>query len=325
MRADRLLSIMLLLQSRERLTAQALARELEVTERTIYRDMVALSTAGVPVYGSSGPEGGFSLVESYRTSLTGLTEGEVRALFMLSLPAPLSDLGLTQELKAAMRKLAAALPTSSRGAEERVRQRIFLDSTWWDQEEENIPHLQTLYQAIWGDRQISLKYRPHPLAEVELVVDPYGLVAKAGAWYLVSHRNFQIHVHRVVGLSEVHLLVTNFIRPENFDLQAFWDGWRLDRENRHTDFAVTVHVVKDFIPWLPMYFGSRIHERLAQAGPPDDRGHITIELSFESLEAARERLLSCGGGLEVLAPWALRASIQDYAMQTLAQYQNPDH
>jgi predicted DNA-binding transcriptional regulator YafY len=325
MRADRLLSIMLLLQSRDRLTAQALARELEVSERTIYRDMIALSTAGVPVYGSSGPEGGFSLVESYRTSLTGLTEGEVRALFMLSIPAPLGDLGLTQELKAAMRKLAAALPTASRGAEARVRQRIFLDSNWWHQEEENIPHLQTLYQALWGDRQISLKYRPHPLAEVDLVVDPYGLVAKAGVWYLVSHRNLQIHVHRVAGLSEVHLLETNFNRPPGFDLQEFWEGWCLARENQHTDFAVTVRVASDFIPWLPMYFGSRIRERLAQASPPDEGGRLTLELFFESLEAARERLLSCGGGLEVLSPRALRASIQDYATQILAQYQNPDH
>jgi predicted DNA-binding transcriptional regulator YafY len=324
MRADRLLSIMLLLQSRDRLTAQALAHELEVSERTIYRDMIALSTAGVPVYGSSGPEGGFSLVESYRTSLTGLTEGEVRALFMLSIPAPLGDLGLTQELKAVMRKLAAALPTSSRGAEARVRQRIFLDSTWWHQEEENIPHLQTLYQALWGDRQISLKYRPHPLAEVELVVDPYGLVAKAGAWYLVSHRNLQIHVHRVAGLSEVTMLETQFNRPQDFDLQAFWESWRLDRENRHTDFAVTVRVAKVFIPWLPMFFGSRIHTRLAQAGPPDEQGRLTLELFFESLEAARERLLSCGGGLEVLAPRALRASLQDYAVQIIDQYRNSD-
>jgi predicted DNA-binding transcriptional regulator YafY len=324
MRADRLLSIMLLLQTRERMTAQELAHELEVSERTIYRDMIALSTAGVPVYGTSGPEGGFSLVESYRTSLTGLTEGEVRALFMLSIPTPLRDLGLTQELKAAMRKLAAALPSSSRGAEERVRQRIFLDSAWWHQEEENVPHLQTLYQALWQDRQIGLKYRPHPQAEVELVVDPYGLVAKAGAWYLVSHRNLQIHVHRVAGLSEVNVLETNFNRPEDFDLQAFWEGWRLDRENRHTEFAVTVRVAKDFIPWLPMYFGSRIREHLAQAGPPDDRGRITFNLFFESLEAARERLLSCGGGLEVLAPWALRASIQDYAVQIIDQYRNSD-
>jgi predicted DNA-binding transcriptional regulator YafY len=324
MRADRLLSIMLLLQTRDRLTAQELARELEVSERTIYRDMIALSTAGVPVYGTSGPEGGFSLVESYRTSLTGLSEGEVRALFMLSIPAPLGDLGLTGELKAAMRKLAAALPSSSRGAEERVRQRIFLDSNWWHQDQENIPHLQTLYQAIWGDHQISLKYRPHPLAEVDLVVDPYGLVAKAGVWYLVSHRNLQIHVHRVAGLSEVHLLETNFNRPQGFDLQEFWKGWCLARENQLTDFAVTVRVHQDFIPWLPMFFGSRIRERLSQSPSPDDQGRIILDLFFESLEAARERLLGCGGGLEVLAPRALRFSIQDYARQILQQYSNLD-
>ena len=325
MRADRLLSILLLLQSRGCLTAGELARELEVSERTIYRDIVALSIAGVPVYGSSGPEGGFSLVESYRTSLTGLTDSEVRALFMLSIPSPLGDLGLAQELKTAMRKLAAAIPSSSRGAETLVRQRIFLDSSWWHQEAGNVPHLQTLYQAVWQDRQISLVYRPHPQAQVELVVDPYGLVAKAGVWYLVSHRNLQIHVHLVSELSAVHLLQTGFNRPQDFDLQAFWESWRRDRENRHSDFAVTVRVAKDFVPWLPMYFGGRIQEHLAQADPPDEQGGIVIELYFESLEAARGPLLSCGGGLEVLSPWALRLSLQDYAAQILAQYRNTDH
>ena len=98
----------------------------------------------------------------------------------------------------------------------------------------------------------------------------------------------------------------------------------MDRENRHTGFAATVRVAKDFLPWLPMYFGSRIHERMEKADLPDEQGRLTLELSFESLEAARERLLSCGGGLEVLAPWALRASIQDYAMQIIEQYRNSD-
>jgi len=324
MRADRLLSILLLLQTRDRLTAQELAHELEVSERTIYRDMIALSTAGVPVYGSSGPEGGFSLVESYRTSLTGLTEGEVRALFMLSIPAPLGDLGLTQELKAAMRKLAAALPSSSRSDEEHVRQRIFLDSIWWHQGEESVPHLQTLYRAVWLDQQISLKYRPLPMTEIELIVDPYGLVAKAGIWYLVSHRNAQIHIHRVAELQDVQILEETFSRLDNFDLKEFWDNWCAERENQRSNFPVSVRVTPGFLPWLPMFFGSRIRDRIALAGPPDAAGRITIELSFESLETARERLLSCGGGIEVLAPRALRVSILDYALQIVDRYTNPD-
>lgn len=145
MRADRLLSLLMLLQIRGRMTARELAKELEVSERTIYRDIDALSIAGVPVYGEPGPEGGYALVDSYRTNLTGLTEGEVRALFMLSIPAPLADLGVSHELRAALPKLSAALPNARRRDEERVRQRFHLDSTWWRQGEERVPHLQTIH------------------------------------------------------------------------------------------------------------------------------------------------------------------------------------
>ena len=324
MRADRLLSILMLLQSRPQLTAKELAEELEVSERTIYRDIIALSTSGVPVYGTSGPQGGFALVETYRTSLTGLTPGEVRALFMLSIPAPLNELGLSQELKAALRKLSASLPDSRRSDEEHVRQRIFLDSIWWHQGEESVPHLQTLYRAVWEDRQINLKYHPLPMAEIELVVDPYSLVAKAGIWYLVSHRNAQIHVHRVAELQDVQILEETFSRLDNFDLKEFWDNWCAERENQRSNFPVSVRVTPGFLPWLPMFFGSRIRDRIALAGPPDAAGRITIGLSFESLETARERLLSCGGGIEVLAPRALRASILDYAHQIVDRYTNPD-
>ena len=148
MRADRLLSILLLLQARGRMTAHQLAQELEVSVRTIYRDIDALSTAGVPVYAERGPGGGCELIDSYRTSLTGLNKDEVHALFMLSIPAPLDELGVSQELKTALRKLAAALPAARRQDEERVRQRITLDWTGWNQPADPVPHLQTIQQAV---------------------------------------------------------------------------------------------------------------------------------------------------------------------------------
>ena len=159
MRADRLLSLLMLLQTRGQMTAQELAKELEVSERTIYRDMDALSVAGIPIYGEPGPEGGFALLNSYRTNLTGLTEGEVRALFMLSIPAPLADLGVSQELRSALLKLSAALPDSHRRDEAKVRQRFHLDSTWWHQGAEQLPHLSTVHDALWQDRQLHIVYR----------------------------------------------------------------------------------------------------------------------------------------------------------------------
>lgn len=158
MRADRLLSLLMLLQTRGRVSARQLARELEVSERTIYRDIIALSVAGVPVYGQAGPDGGYQLLDSYRTSLTGLSESETRALFMLNMPGLLAKLGLSQDLKAAMLKLAAALPESRRQEEERVRQRYSIDASWGSQAEEPLPHLQTIQQAVWEDRKLVITY-----------------------------------------------------------------------------------------------------------------------------------------------------------------------
>ncbi len=320
MRADRLLSSLMLLQARGRMTAKTLAEELEVSERTIYRDMEALSIAGVPLYSEAGPEGGFALLDSYRTTLTGLTEGEVRALFMLSIPAPLAELGVSQELRSALLKLSAALPDARRHDEEQVRQRFHLDSTWWHQGEDSVPHLQTIHQAVWQDHKLNLKYRPMPTVEIEQQVDPYGLVAKAGVWYLVCARNSRVRVHRVSDLLDARVTGETFERLAQFDLAAFWRTWCIEREKRHVAYPVLVRVGPDFIPWLPMYFGNHIRDKIAQAGPPDAEGWITLELDFESLEAARDRILDLGRGVEVLKPLALRKSIADYAAQIVTLY-----
>ena len=320
MRADRLLSLLMLLQARGQMTARELAKELEVSERTIYRDIDALSIAGVPVYGESGPEGGYALVDSYRTNLTGLTEGEVRALFMLSIPAPLADLGVSQELRAALLKLSAALPDARRRDEEWVRQRFHLDSTWWRQGEERAPHLQTIHQAVWQDRKLHVVYRPPFAIEIERLVAPYGLVAKAGVWYLACARNDTIYVHRVSDLLDVRVSDESFERPASFDLAAFWEEWCTEYEIFLSDFTATVRVAPSFIPELPRYFGNYIHTKIARAGLPDAEGWIRLELSFESFEAARDRILGFGRGVEVLEPRALHRSVLDYAEQIVALY-----
>jgi biotin operon repressor len=152
MRADRLLSLLMLLQTRGQMSARDLADELEVSERTIYRDIIALSTSGVPVYASRGPGGGVRLIEEYRTTLTGLTTDETRALFMMSIPAPLTQLGVGEQFKGALLKLSASLPDTRRVDESRTRQRIHLDSSWWFQSGQAVPCLQTIQQALFQDR-----------------------------------------------------------------------------------------------------------------------------------------------------------------------------
>ena len=317
MRADRLLSIMMILQARGRVTAKALATELEVSERTIYRDMDALSGAGVPIYSETGPNGGYALLDHFRTNLNGLTEGEVRALFMLSIPAPLADLGVSRELRAALLKLSAALPAARRQDESWVRQRFHLDATGWQPAEAQVPHLSTIHQAVWTDRRLTVVYRPIPPITIERVVDPYGLVAKAGVWYLVCARQGVLQVFQVAELVNVRMVEEGFTRPAGFDLAAFWAEWCAEYAELRRQFTAVVRVAPGFIGELPRYFGSAGQREVAPAG---DQGWVTLELSFPSFAAARERLLGFGGGVEVLEPQALRRSIQDFAAQIVALY-----
>jgi predicted DNA-binding transcriptional regulator YafY len=319
MRADRLLSILMLLQTRGRMSAGQLAGELEVCERTIYRDMVALSTAGVPVYGEAGPDGGYQLVGSYRTNLTGLSEGEARALFVLNVPGLLTRLGLSQEFKAAMLKLAAALPEPRRREEERVRQRYIIDPTWWDQAEEPLPHLQAIQQAVWEDRKLTISYVPIFDVQIERVVDPYGLAAKAGSWYLVFAHGGRVRARRVTDLQDARLGNEKFERPVDFNLAEFWQTWCAEEEQNASGYPVTVRVAPGALPLVIRWFGARVRDQLAGA-PEDEGGNRILTLYFRWIDEARNRLLPLGSSVEVLEPYALRASLADVAEQTASLY-----
>jgi predicted DNA-binding transcriptional regulator YafY len=320
MRADRLVSILLFLQARGRMTARELADELEVSQRTIYRDVDALSAAGVPVYADRGPGGGFALLDDYRTTLTGLSRDEVRALFMLSIPEPLAQLGLDGELKVALLKLSAALPAARRPEETMVRQRFHLDSSWWFQAEEPVPHLPTIQQAVWEDRRLHLTVRLRFEGLAEWLVDPYGLVAKAGVWYLVCARDGHLRVQRVSDVVAAHPAEGHFQRPAGFDLVAFWRGWCADYEGSRPSYPVLARVSPELVPYLPQVFGDPIREGIAQAGPPDAEGWLTLRLPFETFETARTRILGLGRAVEVLEPLPLRASVVDFAAQIVAFY-----
>ncbi len=277
--------------------------------------------AGIPIYGEPGREGGFALVDHYRTTLTGLSDSQVQALFMLNIPAPLADLGVRQEARAALLKIAAALPGDHRVDERRVRQRFFLDAVGWDHGEEAVPLLQTVHEAVWQDHQLWISYQIGPLAiTLEQRVEPYGLVAKAGIWYLVYRRGEALRVQRVSRLLDARKDEEVFERPGDFDLAAFWHDWCAEQVRNRFYFAVTARISPRLLPELPRLFGDRLRERIAQAGPADAKGWITLDLAFESLEAARDRLLSLGSSVEVLAPQALRASLADYARQIIAIY-----
>lgn len=322
MRADRLLSLLMLLETRGKLTARQLAEELEVSERTIYRDIIALNSSGVPIYTEDGPGGGISLVESYRTDLTGLNSEEVHAFAMLNIPEPLIKLGVGRELKAALLKLSAALPSASRENETRTRQRIHLDASWWFEPEEPVPHLYTIQQALFQECKLHLTWREFR-TDVEQVLAPYGLVAKSNTWYLVAGQQDHIRVLRVSKIVESKMLEETFEYPQEFSLPSFWKYWCEDFKKNRFIFAATVRVSSELIRHFPHLFGEHKNNLLIQAGATDEQGRVLLTLPFESFESARSIILGLGRAVEVLEPLSLRMSVIDFAHQIDDLY-NPD-
>ena len=304
------------------MSAQELANELEVSERTIYRDITALSASGVPVYASRGPGGGVRLIEEYRTTLTGLTPDETRALFMMSIPAPLMQLGMGEKFKGALLKLAASLPEHRRADESRTRQRILLDSSWWFQAEQQVPCLQTIQQALWQDRRLRIKVRWDFFnTEFEQDAEPYGLVAKANVWYLVYGRGGTPKVTRVSQIVAAELTPEVFARPPEFQLEAFWQEWCKEYESQ-PPFCARVRVAPEALPLLAEYVGDRARVQLSKSVSPDQDGRVTLELPFDSFITARTRLLGLGRAVEVLEPESLRRSLIDFAEQIMGFYKN---
>jgi predicted DNA-binding transcriptional regulator YafY len=320
MRADRLLSLLMLLQTHGRMTARNLAAELEVTERTIYRDLTALSSAGIPVYAERGPGGGVSLVEQYRTTLTGLTSDEIRALYILRVPAPLTQLGVGQELKAALLKLSAALPDSRRGEQDHARQRILVDSSWWFQSGEAVPCLQTIQKALWQDQPLRLQVHLDFFdTQFEQLAEPYGLVAKASVWYLVYGRAGNVQVARLSQVIAAEILPGTFTRPPDFDLATFWEKWCAEYESQ-PPYVVRVRLSPTVLPMIQYYLEERARHFRWGKNKPEADGWVTLDLPFESFVTARTRLLGLGRAVEVLSPEPLRKSLVDFAEQIVDFY-----
>jgi predicted DNA-binding transcriptional regulator YafY len=310
----------MLLQTKGQMTAQELAERLEVSERTIYRDMDALSSAGIPVYAERGPGGGCALLENYRTNLTGLTEAEVKALFMVSISGPLADLGMNQAFNAALLKLSAALPAPRQDYAEYIRQRLYLDPEDWSHTQEPTPHLQTVQEAIWQDRRLNLTYRRADGSWIKRLVDPYSLAAKAGVWYLVGNVTRWLVVFRVSRVEAATMTESQFERQPDFDLEAFWKEWCAEMMDKHPPYPVTLRISWEAIPLLPQMLGQRANLLLDQAGPPDAEGAVTLTLTFESFEAARSQILGFGPAVEVLEPAELRESVIEQATRIVAFY-----
>lgn len=320
MRADRLISLLMILQTKGQMTAQELAQRLEVSPRTIYRDLDALSAAGVPVYAERGPQGGCALLENYRTNLTGLTEGEVRALFMLTVPGLLNELGAGRAAEQALLKLTAALPAPFQKDAQLVRERIHLDPAAWFSPPEPTPYLPVVQEAVWQERRLRMQYRRADGQWVRRLVDPYGLVAKASIWYMVAALYSAPTVFRVSRIQEASLTDSTFQRNPDFRLAVYWQQWRTRLESTHDRFAVTLLVPPVGLPALVQVFGEGMHQLVSNAGTPDANGCLTVTMSFQSEEDALRQLLGVGTAVTVLTPDSLRHSLVQ-AAQDIATYQ----
>lgn len=323
MRADRLISLLMLLQINGRMTADNLAKRLEVSPRTIYRDLDALSSAGVPVYAERGPHGGCMLMESYRTNLTGLNEKEVQALFMFTVPGLLADLGAEKASEAAMLKLMASLPAPFQQDAAFVQQRLHLDPAAWFQPDEAVPFLSLLQTAVWQSQRVRMTYRRGDGQWVKRLLDPYGLVAKASVWYVVGTiYGGMIQVYRVSRIMKGTLTGSQFTRPDSFDLAAFWQQWRNRFEAQQNSLTVTLRVAPDSGPLLARLFGEGIvSSLLASSGSQKDASHSIISLTFDSMETACRQLIGLGTAVEILAPKSLRQMMAEQARSVMSQYQ----
>jgi predicted DNA-binding transcriptional regulator YafY len=300
MRADRLLSILLLLQLHARLTARVLAKRLEVSERTILRDMEALGTAGVPVVADRGAGGGWRLVDGYKTNVSGLNEAEIQALFATRPSKLLADLRLDKASDAALVKLLSVLPAVNRRGAELAWQRIHIDVSGWNRSRDPVPHLPLLQQALWRDRRVRIVYEREGCASSERVLDPLGLVAKGAVWYLVGAIDGDVRSYRVSRIRDAAILDESFTRPPDFDLAAFWQRSAETFRERLPRFHVVARVRAAALPLLQM---------MMRFGAIDEIRDDRVTMHFDSEEVARITLLGFGTRVEVIEPESLRIAI----------------
>jgi predicted DNA-binding transcriptional regulator YafY len=313
MRADRLLSIMLLLEMHERMTAAELAKRLEVSERTILRDMDALSGAGIPVVAERGAGGGWRLIEGYRPQLTGLTAEEVQSLFFSRPPGALAELGFKEASESAWLKLWASLGERAREQATFVHQRILIDQRGWRDSSQALTALPKLIEALWRGFQVRFEYESALHETGERLVHPLGLVAKGSAWYLVASRNGELRSYRVSRASNVTVAADAAIRPAGFDLAKYWEESSSRFRERLPEVNATYLVDPRILHWI-RYKGWRVVEQL------NEGERIRVRLRFDSEDEVVQLALAHGADIELIEPVALRKVVREAARGTVEKY-----
>lgn len=321
MRASRLLSILIMLQLRGRLSADELAREFEVSVRTIYRDIDHLSAAGVPVYSERGRAGGFELHQGYRTRLTGFTSEEAKALLLSGVGEAASDLGFGAQATAAKLKLLASLPEGASASAQHVDARIHVDPLAWYAHAETLEHLPELANAVWRDRRIQIVYESWS-GTVTRELDPLGLVLKNGVWYLVAAARGQPRTYRASNIQTLVVSDERAKRPRRFNLERYWKSWTEAFEKQLFSARARVRLspqaMRDLRASYPAVAAAAAAAASRRRCDPD--GWIEADIPIEDSPQAVRQILHLGAEAEVLAPASLRASVLAHARKIAAIY-----
>jgi predicted DNA-binding transcriptional regulator YafY len=314
MRASRLLSLLLLLQTRGRMTAQQLAGELGVSIRTVYRDVEALGAAGVPLYGDAGHAGGYQLLGGYRTRLTGLTAAEAEALFLSGLPGPAAELGLGSVLAAATLKLRASLPASLRENADRLTERFYLDAPGWYRRPEDVPHLPAVASALWDRQVIQVTYqRWKEPTEVTRRLEPHGLVLKGGTWYVVARCDGAMRTYRVDQIVAASPCGCGFTAEPGFELVGYWHSYLAEfHQQLYTGHAV-IRLSADGVGRMRHLLSDAAVTAVQTSGVADGDGWVRARVPTESAARALADFLRLGADIEILEP----AELRDQAARTI--------
>lgn len=318
MRADRLVAMILLLQRRHSLTARQLAERLEVSERTVLRDIQALGMAGIPVYAQRGSHGGFQLMSGYRLDLSGLRTAELRTLLLGGHEGLLADLGWEQDALTAQDKLHLAIPSDQYSVAAEVTQRFYIDETPWFSSPKAEPALDTIQQALWQNRQLDLMYAKPDGSVISRAICPYALVAKVGVWYLVGASDKILRVYRVSRIQQTLMRDEQCVRSIAFDLRAFWTQWIREFETSRPRYEVLLwirdQVYGQFIqatPWRILYDEPKGYQ---ETHP----GYTEVRVIFETVESACRHILSFGSDIRVIDPPEVGAMVLERARRILA-------
>lgn len=314
MRADRLLSLVLLLRNRGRMSASALARELEVSPRTVLRDIEALSTSGIPVYAERGRDGGFELLPGFTTDLTGLTADEAKALLAAGSAATSESLGMAPAFASAMRKVMAAMPDAHRVEAGKLAERIYVTQDGWLRDTERNKHLGPIQQAVFAGRRLRILYASRGREPSWRTIEPEGLVNAAGRWYLMARDTERERTYKLSRISDMELLDQPADRPAEIDLQAMWEARRADFRGATQSVSVVLRVRTtrmETLSWTIVRYRSR---------SDDENGWTVLEADFGNAAHAVNTAWLLGADGEILEPQVIRDEVKARAREMLDRH-----